>query len=117
MMPVINPWWIYLMNVIGKVNSVVFVILLLSSFAFVMIGSAVFLKDDSLDSGDGISVCRFLAKACSALLILHILIPSKDTVLGMMVAKNVTVERAEIRKEVVEKVYNDILEMINKKER
>ncbi|MGL6023101.1 MAG: hypothetical protein ACRC0F_00590 [Cetobacterium sp.] len=109
-MPVINPWWIYLVNVISKVNYVVLGALIMSGIFILSCGSIFF--DESPPTGESKSLFSRILKIFPVLLVLHILMPSRDTLFGMMVAKHVTVERVDIEKEVVAKVYKDILNVI-----
>ncbi|MGL5960872.1 MAG: hypothetical protein ACRCZ0_02830 [Cetobacterium sp.] len=113
-MPVINPWLIYLVDLLGKINILLIAGLILSAMALLFLGVAVFFKDDNLDVGDGISVCRLLAKTCCIFLVLLAVIPSKNTALGMVIARQVTVEKVDISKEIIKNIYKEILEAIKK---
>ncbi len=110
-MAIINPLAIYLFYVVGCVGDVLKIVLtvyLVFLSAMILI---VFIEGCE-------ERAKLLKKNIVVALILTtiaVLIPTKEIMLQMFVAKSVTKENVAEAKDVASKVYNDILSVINKK--
>lgn len=109
-MPIINPWFIYAIDTVDGLKEFFTVLTILSTFVLAIMA---FL---SLDDSDRMQHCgkrmKQLAISILALFITMSVVPSSNTLTKMVIAKNVTYERVDTAKDVVEQVYNDILDVI-----
>ena len=126
MEPVISPWVFYLIdNASGlKWGALIFGVIV--GFIFIMYGA--FLLDEvcTKDEEEYDEVCtkdeekyaKKKVKTGIAILIigftLFLIMPSSETVMKMVVAKNVTYDTVNTAKDVVVQVYNDILALFQK---
>lgn len=119
--PVINPWWLYLYNVIGGVNVVLEVFLIFGIIAFLALGFFWLLA--SFDLCDEVTdtlkkVFKRLAIALACTIGAYIFVPSQDLLLKMFILDNITYENLEtvggITKEGFDYVMESIDELINK---
>lgn len=117
-MYIVSPISIYLLGLVDSLNPV----LLISSLALILIAPFIWIiaefdVDEDM-SGHNKQKCKKFAKNCVItsviLMIFYIILPNKETIIQMLVAKNITVDRVQIASEVVEKVYNDIIKVIDK---
>lgn len=119
--PIINPWWLYLYNVIGGIHVVLEVFLILGITAFVFI--AAFRIAAVVDPPDDeiLDVIKKFFKriviALACIIIGYILVPSQDLMMKMFILDNVTYENLEtvggITKEGFDYVMESIDELIN----
>ena len=118
MEPVISPWVFYLIdNASGlKWGALIFGVIV--GFIFIMYGA--FLLDllDEVCNKDEEKYAKKKVKTGIAILIiglaLFFIMPSSETVMKMVVAKNVTYDAVDAAKDVVVQVYNDILALFQK---
>ena len=118
MEPVISPWVFYLIdNASGlKWGALIFGVIV--GFIFIMYGA--FLLDllDEVCNKDEEKYAKKKGKTGIAILIigfaLFLIVPSSETVMKMVVAKNVTYDAVDAAKDVVVQVYNDILALFQK---
>lgn len=135
MTPIVHPIWIYLMHFCGSVKD------LFSVFAFLfiaaLIGVTVFrvwaweksveieagLKSKEKGSPEGSSFYKNVVKFWRGMLwgaiislVLAVFIPSKSTIIQMVIAQNITYERvaklAEFGKDVHETIKKDIIDIL-----
>ena len=121
--PIINPWWLYLYNVIGGVHVVLEVFLILGIVGFLGVGLFLLLANiDMCGDEDVIVVLKKLFKQLSIALVCiigaYILVPNQDLMMKMFILDNVTYENLEtvggITKEGFDYVMESIDELINK---
>lgn len=109
-MPIINPWFIYAIDTVDGLKEFFTVLTILSTFVLAIMA---FL---SLDDSDMMQHCgkrmKQLAISILALFITMSVVPSSTTLTKKVIAKNVTYERVDTAKDVVDQVYNDILDVI-----
>lgn len=121
--PVINPWWLYLYNVVGGVHVVLEVFLILGVIAFLCIGLFWLLASFDLCE-DAVDVLKKVFKRLTIALICiigaYILVPSQDLMMKMFILDNITYENLEtvggITKEGFDYVMESIDELINQTE-
>ena len=118
--PIISPFWIYLLGIVDKINLFTEISFWLIFIAFLtMVIMALIAKLDYDD--DDASMLFSYAKKLSVLFVfsglLLIVIPSQKTLIGMFVAKNITVERVEkiteTGKSIKKELKQDVIDIIN----
>ena len=115
MKPVISPWVFYLIdNASGlKWGALIFGVIV--GFIFIMYGA--FLLDEACSKKEEKSAIKKMKTGIAILIIcftLFLIAPSSETVMKMVVAKNVTYDTVNTAKDVVVQVYNDILALFQK---
>lgn len=118
MEPVINPWLFYLIDIAKgiKIISLIVSFCVFIPFAYGL-GTMVINKEYGNDDEDYLRGKRTFKISLVILIIslgISIFIPSSDTILKMVVAKNVTYDTVNTAKDVVVQVYNDILALFQK---
>ena len=116
---IINPMWIYWLDVLKSIKGIVlfltFVSFLIISFYIIVIG-ATFKdcrdEDEEKQFKNLVSKTKLAVKIWVTVLFISTFIPSKDTLIAMFIAKNVTVEKAIQGKEVVKDSIDYIFEKI-----
>ena len=115
MEPVISPWVFYLIDNASGLKWGVLIFGVIVGFIFIMYGS--FLLDE-VCTKDEEKYAKKKVKTGIAILIigfaLFLIVPSSETVMKMVVAKNVTYDTVDAAKDVVVQVYNDILALFQK---
>ena len=114
MLPIINPWVFYFMDVVNalKVIAVIASVLAASTSAFFFIEAMMdfdICGEDDDDCQHNKRMAKKFAWLTMPLLVAAILLPGKDTVTKMFVAQNVTDDRMSAAVDVVSEVYNDII--------
>lgn len=110
---VIDPLWIYLIGLVETLKPTLgFLSIVSIILAFVIIGTSADEKPDIKKSC--IKVSKILIIASTILGMAYVFVPSKETVIQMLIAKNVTVDRVQIATDVVQNIYKDILGVISK---
>lgn len=121
--PIINPWWLYLYNVIGGVHAVLGVFLILGIVGFLGVGLFLLLAGiDMRGDEDVLVMLKKLFKQLSIALVCiigaYILVPNQDLMMKMFIFDNITYENLEtvggITKEGFDYVMESIDELINK---
>ena len=121
--PVINPWWLYLYNIVGGVHVVLEVFLILGVIAFLCIGFFWLLASFDL-CDEAVDVLKKVFKRLTIALICiigaYILVPNQDLMMKMFILDNITYENLEtvggITKEGFDYVMESIDELINQTE-
>lgn len=97
MEPIISPWFIYLLGVVSNLGVVLCVLLVALGLAGCISGAAGFFM--RCDGDDGAALAIKVAKTAVTwfciLLVIAVFIPSERHIIGMIVANNITYERAE----------------------
>lgn len=109
-MPIVNPWLFYMADLVNSLNCASFCVSMFSIFAFF-----VFLVC-YIDNKDEFSLKwlkRSVAIFCSAAILL-VLLPSKETVYKMYLAKMITHERVDNTLEAIKENTNVIIKSIDK---
>lgn len=121
--PIINPWWLYLYNVIGGVHVVLEVFLILGIVGFLGVGLFLLLASiDMCGDEDVMVILKKVFKKLSIALVCiigaYILVPNQDLMMKMFILDNITYENLEtvggITKEGFDYVMESIDELINK---
>ena len=115
MTQIINPWWFYLVDVIGSFKIWCLVLLVFCVLGF---GATMLLEyDEVLDESDEVKVIKTLKKMVivGALVItFDMFLPTKETCYKMMVASQVTEENIQKAEDVIKNSVDYIFEKINK---
>ena len=118
MEPVISPWLFYLIDIAKgiRITSLFVSLCVFIPFAYGL-ATMVINKEYGNDDKDYLRGKRTFKISLVILIIslgISIFIPSPDTILKMVVAKNVTYDTVNTAKDVVVQVYNDILALFQK---
>lgn len=115
MTPVISPWVFYLMYVCDNIAFVVGVLAVIAFIVTCLTALAAICLWASADEGGFKRAVEALTKCVlpisAALWITASLLPDKNTLTQMVVAQNVTYERVEDAADVVQTVYEDIMNL------
>lgn len=118
--PIINPWWLYLYNVVGGVHAVVEVFMICGIIAFLtgglfLIFAWIDLSDEEINPFKKIFKRLTITLAC--IIGVYILVPSQDLMMKMFILDNITYENLETvggtTKEGFDYVMESIEELIN----
>ena len=115
MEPVINPWVFYLIDNAGGLKWGVLIFGIVIGLIFIMYGA--FLLDEVCNKDEEKYAKKKVKTGIAILIIgftLFLIMPSSETVMKMVVAKNVTYDAVDAAKDVVVQVYNDILALFQK---
>lgn len=115
MEPVINPWVFYLIDNAGGLKWGAFIFGVIVGLIFIMYGA--FLLDEACTKKEEKSAMKKVKTGIAILIVgftLFLIMPSSETVMKMVVAKNVTYDAVDAAKDVVVQVYNDILALFQK---
>ena len=115
MEPVINPWVFYLIDNAGGLKWGALIFGVIVGLIFIMYGA--FLLDEACSKEEEKSAMKKVKTGIAILIIgftLFLIMPSSETVMKMVVAKNVTYDAVDAAKDVVVQVYNDILALFQK---
>lgn len=121
--PIINPWWLYLYNVVGGIHVVLEVFLIIGIIGFLSVGLFLLLASvDMCGDEDVMVILKKIFKQLSIALVCiigaYILVPNQDLMMKMFILDNVTYENLEtvggITKEGFDYVMESIDELINK---
>ena len=118
--PIISPFWIYLLGMVDKINLFTEISFWLIFIAFLTMVIMSFIAKLDWDDDDA-SMLFSYAKKLSVLFVfsglLLIVTPSRKTLIGMFVAKNITVERVEkiakAGKSIKKELKQDVVDIIN----
>lgn len=113
MTPVISPLVFYLMPIASKVQglalAVGIVLLIATSICF-----GIFLFDLDLDdelSAKAMAAAKKLIVPTIVAALVYVVTPSSTTITKMLIAQNVTHERVEAATDIVQSVYEDIMDL------
>lgn len=115
MEPVISPWVFYLIDVASDLKWGALIFGVIVGFIFIMYGSS--LLDEECTKDEKKYAIKKMKTGIAILIIgftLFLIVPSSETVMKMVVAKNVTYDTVNTAKDVVVQVYNDILALFQK---
>lgn len=118
MEPVINPWMFYFIDIAKGIKAISLFASCCVFIPFICgLGTMVRNREYGNDDEDYLRGKRTFKTTLVILIILlgiFIFIPSADTILKMVIAKNVTYDTVDAAKDVVVQVYNDILALFQK---
>lgn len=112
-MPIINPITIYLMNVMSKIGEMAPFILIFSVFILALLFVTPPARNNSEDKRQHKVIMKIATVTATISLFLSIFIPSRDTMIAMIVAKHVTIENIQSGQEIVKGSIDYIFEKIN----
>jgi hypothetical protein len=108
--PIISPWMIYAIDTIDSLKEFFKLVTILSTFVLAIMVLI------SLDDYDGTQKYGKRMKQLAMFILMCFtvmcVVPSSTTLTKMVIAKNVTYERVDTAKDVVEQIYNDILDVV-----
>lgn len=115
MEPLINPWVFYLIDGAStlKWGALIFGFVL----GLVLLCSGAWSIDEACSREEEKSAKRKMKTGttiCIIGIVLFLIVPSSETVMKMVIAKNVTYDAVDAAKDVVVQVYNDILALFQK---
>ena len=115
MEPVISPWVFYLIDCAGtlKWGALLFGLII----GFILLGCGLWSIDEADSKEEKKSAIKKMKTGttiCIIGIVLFLIVPSSETVMKMVVAKNVTYDTVNTAKDVVVQVYNDILALFQK---
>lgn len=123
MKPIVSPWTIYLINLFGNLNGLLYVALILLGCTAVVLSVIWFFSSmDYKQDEEPIVACKkYLKKSVIWLCVSSLLftaIPSKDTMYTMLVLENVTTDNIQAigktGKDVVDYITDQIDKVVNK---
>lgn len=128
MNPIINPWSIYLINVLSGLKNIFIVAVLAAIFVgigsaicfLIVIGSPYYDKDDEKDQNKILNIKKCFKKSVVGLIISALLVviaPSKDTMYTMLALDNLTTDNIQAigktGKDVIDYVSDQIDKIVN----
>lgn len=92
MEPIISPWLIYLLGVMDGLKETLTIISIVIGIGFVfwLIIYIIFIMDGNKDELERVKRFSFCPYVFAVLLIITILLPSKNTLIGMIIAQQIT---------------------------
>lgn len=121
MTPVISPWVFYAISVADGIAIVAAIATFIVGIAYLIFKGISLVnfweygkQDESYQRAN--SIAKHLGKIALVAIILSSIVPSEKTITKMIVAQNVTYERLEAATDVVQTVYEDIMELFAEKE-
>lgn len=116
MTPVISPWVFYAISVASSIVAVASVVAVVVGIAYLIIKgiSIAALCEEGADDEGYIKVkniAKHLGRIALVAIILSTIVPGEKTITKMIVAQNVTYERVEAATDIVQKVYEDIMDL------
>lgn len=115
MEPVINPLAFYLIDGASNLKWGALIFGIIIGFILLCYGALLF--DDADSKEEEKSAKRKMKTGIAIVIIgavLFVFLPSSETVMKMVIAKNVTYDAVDAAKDVVTQVYNDILALFQK---
>lgn len=115
MEPVINPLAFYLIDGASSLKWGALIFGIIIGFILLCYGALLFYDADSKEEEK--SAKRKMKTGIAIVIIgavLFVFLPSSETVMKMVIAKNVTYDAVDAAKDVVTQVYNDILALFQK---
>lgn len=122
MKPIINPWIVYLIDLVYKFQGIINIALVVLGFTIIGLGLAWILFSMEYDQDDSIIVIckKYLKKSIIGFIIsglLFAVVPSKDTMYIMLTLNNVTTENIQTigktGKDVVDYITDQIDKIVN----
>lgn len=115
MEPVINPWVFYLVDGASGLKWGALILGIVIGLVLLLFGA--WSIDEARSKEEEKSAIKKMKTGIAILIIgftLFLIAPSSETVMKMLVAKNVTYDTVNTAKDVVVQVYNDILALFQK---
>ena len=119
MTPVISPWVFYAIYVAEGVAFLTALIAIVAGIAYAAVKAASLFSCCDEDDEDYIKIkkaSKTLGTIAMVAAILAIFVPGEKTITKMIVAQNVTYERVEAATDVVQTVYEDIMDLFAEEE-
>ena len=118
MTPVISPWVFYLMSVTGAVSVISILAATFGGIAWAVVAALHAFCWEKGEAGyeEMQKLRKNLARIFAVALILSVIVPEEKTAVRMAVAQNVTYERVEAATDVVQTVYEDIMDLFAEEE-
>lgn len=113
MTPVISPWVFYLMSV---TNAVKFIAFALGGFVGLSWAIMAMFEGSEGNLRGFVKESRVIIAIFMVGIMLGVLTPSESVITKMVVAQNVTYERVEAATDVVQTVYEDIMDLFAEEE-
>jgi len=118
--PIISPFWIYLLGIVDKINSITKVGFLLTFIVFLTVVIISIIAKLDGDDNSALTLSSY-AKKLSILSVffglLLLVMPTQKTLVGMLIAKNITVERVEkitgTGESIKKELKQDVIDIIN----
>lgn len=113
--PIINPWWLYLYNVVGGVHAVVEVFMICGIIAFLagglfLIFAWIDLSDEEINPFK--KIFKRLTIMLTCIIGVYILVPSQDLMMKMFILDNITYENLETVGGITKEGFDYIMESI-----
>ena len=115
MEPVINPWLFYLIDGASTLKWGAFIFGSVVGLVFLAIGAVV--KSEACSRDEEKAAKKKIKTGyiiCVISIALFLVVPTSETVMKMVIAKNVTYDAVDAAKDVVVQVHNDILALFQK---
>ena len=119
MEPIVSPWFIYFLGIIDGIKEGFVGMAIIAGVALIMIGFAWLVFDNDFEDETYVKMKKWAKRLIIYLcifLLLGVVTPSKNTVIAMYVADNITpnnVEKAlDVGKDFKEEIKKDIFELI-----
>ena len=118
MTPIISPWVFYLMSVTEAVSAISILTAVFGGIAWAVVsGLRVFCWEKDEEGYEELQkLGKNLRRIFAIALILSVVVPGEKTAVRMVVAQNVTYERVETATDVVQTVYEDIMDLFAEEE-
>lgn len=128
MNPIINPWLIYLINVLSGLKNIFIVAVVVAIFVgigsviffLIVIGNSYYDEDDEKDQNKILNIIKCFKKSIVGLIISALLVviaPSKDTMYTMLALDNLTTDNIQAigktGKDVIDYVSDQIDKIVN----
>lgn len=115
-MYIISPMSIYLLGLVDSLLPILFIGAIAPLFVALFVWMEV---DTAYDMSENkkqnyINFAKRCVVISVVMSVLWVITPTKETIIQMLIAKNITVDKVQIASEVVEKVYKDIIGVISK---
>lgn len=118
MEPVINPWLFYFIEMVDAFEFLAVAVFVVDAVLFSFgIAKMLVNKEHGEKDGDyleGKKAVKISIVVTVIVFVIIIIVPSSDTIIKMVIAKNVTYDALDAAKDVVIQVYNDILALFQK---
>lgn len=120
MTPVISPWVFYLMSVADEIGVIAWIVFIIVGFVGICFGASALIEHSGYSESNDYKVLKAVAKpliwAAILAIAITVFLPGSRTITKMLVAQNVTYERVEAAGDVVQEVYEDIMELFEDEE-
>lgn len=116
MQPIISPWIIYAISVVGKLGLILYILTFVSICAVCLI--ALFILVDGpleYDRKKLNKIVRSFIITLAIIVPMNVILPSQKTIMIMVGTRMITKDNVQNSKAVIEKVYGDIVDIIKDK--